>query len=94
MAVKTVKPKSGKKEVFGAIIDERFYQDQKHGYGGHELATWLLLMESELEEAKRAVVKGGSGRDSALSEITQVAALCVAALEQFGLQAETSGRMI
>jgi hypothetical protein len=48
----------------------------------------MILIESELEEAKRAIVKGGKGRDSWRQELIQVAALCCAALEQHGLEDE------
>lgn len=59
------------------------------GPGGHELGTWLIILEKELEEAKVAAVHGGSkatsGRNSIRSELIQCAAVCVAALEQHGL---------
>lgn len=60
------------------------------GPGGHELGTWLIILEKELEEAKRAAVHGGSkdtsGRNSIRQELVQCAAVCVAALEQHGLE--------
>lgn len=60
------------------------------GKGGHELGTWLIILEKELEEAKVAAVHGGSkatsGRNSIRQELVQVAAVCVAALEQHGLE--------
>jgi hypothetical protein len=63
---------------------------QCQGPGGHELGTWLIILEKELEEAKRAAVHGGSketsGRNSIRSELVQIAAVCVAALEQHGLE--------
>jgi len=60
------------------------------GPGGHELGSWLIVLEKELEEAKKAAVHGGSketaGRNSIRSELIQCAAVCVAALEQHGLE--------
>lgn len=71
-----------------AFFAERRFQDEKHGplYGGgsHTIGEWILLMEAELAEAKRALLKGGKGRDSVLSEIIQVGALALAAIEQHG----------
>lgn len=78
-----------KVEVFQAIVNERRYQDEKFGViddtGGHTLGEWLLLIESELQEAKEALIKGGTGRDSFRAELVQIAALCMACLEQHGL---------
>lgn len=89
--------------IFEAIVKERAWQDKKYGPvltifprqvkqgpGGHELGAWLIIAESELAEAKKALVHGGSkqakGRDSIRAELVQLAAVCVAALEQHGLQ--------
>lgn len=62
---------------------------QEQGRGGHELGAWLVILESELDEAKRALVHGGSktgkGRDTIRAELVQVAAVALAALEQHGL---------
>ena len=59
------------------------------GPGGHELAAWLLIIEAELAEAKKAAIHGGfqtaQGRDSIRAEIVQIAAVCVAALQQHGV---------
>lgn len=61
----------------------------EQGPGGHELGAWLIIAESELAEAKKALVHGGSkeakGRDTIRAELVQLAAVCVAALEQHGL---------
>ena len=76
--------------VMAAIMKEREFQDIKWGKisegAGHSLAEWVLLIESEVEEAKVALIKGGRGRDSIMAEIIQVAAVCVAALEQHGTE--------
>jgi hypothetical protein len=81
-------------EVFAAITAERDFQDRKHGVDPHGIGTWLLLIESELGEAKLAAVKGGVGRDSVRHELIQIAALCVAALENHGLTSNKGGRDI
>ena len=67
-----------------------YIDGETQGPGGHELGTWLIILEKELEEAKKAAVHGGSkemsGRNSIRSELVQCAAVCVAALEQHGLE--------
>lgn len=80
-----------------AIGRERIYQDQKHGSlaeHGHTLGEWILIAEAELEEAKEALIKGGSGRDSVRSELVQVAATIVACLEQHGLSEPHNRRQV
>lgn len=75
-------------EIMAAIARERKFQDQKHGHprdNPHSIGAWLLTIEQELDEAKRACTKGGEGRDNVVSEIVQIAALCVACLEQWGI---------
>ena len=75
-----------RQHVFDAINRERTYQD--HKWGGiadhpHTVAEWILILESELQEAKKAWVHG-KGDAAALCEILQVAAVAVATLEQHG----------
>lgn len=81
-----------------ALLDERNYQDEKHGPlhagGSHTLGEWILLIEAELAEAKQALIKGGTGRDTVRHEIIQVGALCVAMLEQHGCEDPHNGRQI
>lgn len=61
----------------------------EQGPGGHEIPGWLLVIEKELNEAKAAATGEGKrsarGRHSSRAEILQIAAVCVAALEQHGL---------
>lgn len=83
-------------DVIVLLRNERCYQDSKHGSienCPHEAGTWLLLIEDELREAKNALIKGGNGRDTWTNELVQVAALCVAALEQHGMT-DKEGRAI
>ena len=75
--------------VFEAIQVERKFQDEKHGHpdaNPHSIGSWLLTIEAELIEAKAACIKGGEGRDNVISEIIQIGALCVACLEQHGVE--------
>lgn len=64
----------------------------EQGPGGHELGAWLIILEKELDEAKDALVHGGSkttkGRNTIRSELVQLAAVAVAALQQHGLEEE------
>jgi hypothetical protein len=78
--------------IWTAINAERAYQDIKYGSEPHTIGGWLLLIEDELKEAKHALIKGGVGRDSVRQEIIQVAALCLAALEQHGIHDSDLGR--
>lgn len=80
--------------VVEAVAAERRFQDTKHGTDPHELGTWVLLIEAELNEAKAALIKGGEGRNSVRSELIQVAALCFATLEQYGTHSVHTGREI
>lgn len=81
-----------------SLLEERVYQDEKHGplsgRGAHSIGEWLLLIESELNEAKTALIKGGKGRDAVRQEIIQIGALCLAALEQHGTIDPHDGRQI
>lgn len=79
-----------------AVKREREYQDAKHGgvdTNPHSIGAWLLIVESELNEAKEAAIKGGEGRNNVISEIIQIAATCIAALEQHGV-APIDGRTV
>jgi hypothetical protein len=73
--------------IVGAICRERDYQDDKWGSldeNPHTVAEFLLIMESELAEAKQAWVKGHGDQD-ALRELLQVVAVGFACLEQHGV---------
>ena len=83
-------------EVNQHVEVERMFQDSKHGpieQHSHTIGEWILILESELAEAKVALIKGGTGRDSVLQEVLQVAAVAVACLEQHGLK-EISKRAV
>lgn len=72
-------------EIFNAVLRERSYQDEKWGWlEGRSVQGWLLVMESELNEAKEAWVKTGLD-EPALREILQLIAVGVACLEEHGI---------
>jgi hypothetical protein len=82
--------------VIQALLDERMRQDQKHGSPAdnpHSIGAWLLIVEAELNEAKTASIKGGTGHDNVINEIKQIAATCMACLEQHGIE-ELKGRTV
>lgn len=79
--------KCSRQEVYIAIDQERDYQDRKWGIDKPQgLCGFFVALRHELNEAELAWVKGGEGRDSALHELRQVAALAVAALEKYGTE--------
>lgn len=71
-------------EVFVAIRKERQYQMVKFEGQEQSLPGFLIILENELEEAKKAWTKGGAGRQSAMQEVLQVATVAVAAMELYG----------
>ncbi|SRR6266404_857943 len=75
-------------EVFQAICKERFHQDEKYGeQKPQSLPGFLLVARHELAEAETGWMKSIKvGRDSPLCELLQVAAVCVAALERYGVE--------
>jgi hypothetical protein len=73
--------------IMQAIQRERAYQNKKYGSiagRAHSVASWILIAEIELEEAKQAWQKE-AGNTEALRELLQVAAVIVACLEQYGV---------
>ena len=75
-----------KQQVFDAIVAERNRQDEKWGVDRvQSLPGFLLVMESELEEAKRGWQKNLEGKSAPLNEVVQLAAVCFACLEAYGL---------
>ncbi len=85
------------KEVQRVVAEERQFQDAKWGdidAHGHTLGDWLHIAEAELAEAKTALIKGGSGRNSLRSEIIQTIAVLQAALEQHGVVDDDTGRKV
>lgn len=90
---------TNRQQVYEAVSRERDYQQRKWGERNHTVGNWLLIMEGELAEAKRAWIKGVGDKD-ALLELLQVVAVGVACLESHGVverrdtdasQVETTG---
>lgn len=74
-------------DIMHAVEDERHYQDRKWGTideHPHTVGEWLLIAESELQEAKAAWCKG-RGDEGALLELLQVISVGVACLQQHGV---------
>lgn len=77
--------------VYDAIDQERNHQIEKYGADKQQsIPGFLLIIENELNEAKAGWTKNLEGRHSAMHEICQIAATCVAAMEKYG----TSGSAI
>lgn len=79
--------KATKVDIARAVLNEREYQDAKWGTveeRPHTVGEWLLIAESELNEAKQAWCKG-KGDYGALEELLQVVAVGFACLEQHGV---------
>lgn len=76
-------------EVVEKIRQEREYQNSKWGTveeHPQSIPGYLLVIRKELEEAENGWMKNVSGRDSAMAEILQIAAVAVAAMEQHGFE--------
>ena len=71
-------------KIIEAIGRERAYQRKKWGDKPHDVGSFILIMQGELEEAARGWRKG-KGDTDALREILQVIAVGVACLEQHGV---------
>lgn len=73
--------------IMSAVVRERRHQDQTHGTivdHPHSVGEWLLIIETELLEAKAAWVRE-TGDRGALLEILQVVSTGFACLEQHGV---------
>jgi hypothetical protein len=72
-------------KVIEHIVRERAHQNQKWGSvedNPHGISVWLDLIAEEWVEARDAAVR--QDHMQARREIVQIAALCVACLEQHG----------
>ena len=73
-------------EVFEAIEAERARQDAKWGPNKPQsLPGFLMVMEAELAEAQQGWLKNVEGRHAPLNEVVQLAAVCFACLERYGV---------
>lgn len=74
-------------DVLDAINAEFTYQDAKHGPNRDQsLPGYLMVMRSELNEADDGWNKNLTGRSSALHEITQVVAVGLRCLNDYGTE--------
>jgi hypothetical protein len=77
-------------KVFEAIAQERKNQEDKWGENKPQsLPGYLLILESELNEAKLGWIKNLPGKSAPLNEIVQIAAVAVACLERYGVSGST-----
>lgn len=75
-------------KIVEAIKNERAYQRDKYGDKPHDVGSFILIMQGELDEAAQGWRKG-VGDEDALREILQVIAVGVACLEQHGIVARS-----
>lgn len=77
-------------EVVNAIFDEILRQNIKWGVNKPQsLPGYLLVIKRELDEAIEGWNKDLPGKSAPLNEIVQVAAVCVACLQRYGLTGNT-----
>ncbi len=68
-----------------AVVAELKYQDDKWGKDKEQsFPGFLLILENELAEAKLGWAKGGEERQSALHEVTQIAAVALRCINTYG----------
>lgn len=73
------------REPLRAIAAEIEHQRQKWGREKPQsLPGFLLVLESELAEAKHGWIKNLNGRNSPLAEVVQIAAVAIACLSRYG----------
>lgn len=71
------------------VIAEREHQDRKWGSleeRSQSLPGFIAVVEAETAEAKAGWIKNVQGNHSALSELVQVAATAIAAIEKYGAE--------
>lgn len=70
-----------------AVSRELEHQRQKWGADKPQsLAGFLLILESELNEAKQGWLKNLDGRNAPLPEVAQIAAVALACLARYGTE--------
>ena len=73
------------RQALHALFTELEYQRRKWGPDKQQsLPGYLLILESELREAKHGWIKDLGGRSAPLAEIVQIAAVAVACLTRYG----------
>ena len=76
-----------REDVFDIIESERDYQDKLWGVQNHLPEHWVTILMKEVGEAAKAVLENSSSEY--IDEMTQVAAVAVAALECYSRNEET-----
>lgn len=74
-------------DVFAAIRQEREYQDYKYGPPNERklgLGDYVVIAGAELDEVRYDIIQNQP--QHACLELLQVAAVCVAALQQHGVK--------
>lgn len=73
------------RQALHALFTELKYQRSKWGADKPQsLPGFLLILESELREAKHGWIKNLDGRNAPLSEVVQIAAVALACLTRYG----------
>lgn len=88
-------PKAGMErtsKVLAAVHEERVHQDKKWGVQEHEPERWFTILLEELGEAAKARLEMDSTGYRA--EMVSVAAVVVAAIEQFDREAEPGSNQV
>ena len=70
--------------VIDALLDERDYQDKKFPQHSHTLGEWILIARKCLSDAEAKWYAGHGNMEAVKSELCQVGAVCMAALEEHG----------
>jgi hypothetical protein len=76
-------------QVMELIADERKRQDEKYGTLEERqqcVPGFIHIARAELQEAEDGWLKNVPGKHSALQELIQVAAVCVAAIQTHGAE--------
>lgn len=80
-------------DVYKTIDGERDYQDKRWGYNKEtSVAEYVLYMEDYIQKARHDLTRYSDpmGAEAALSTIRKIAGLCVACMEQHGIQERKS----
>lgn len=83
----TTRAKLTQWEAIEEVREERQYQEDKWGTINEHpqsIPGYLVILRKELEEAEAGWMKNKQGRDSALHEIKQIAAVALACIEEHG----------
>lgn len=77
--------------VLEAIDAELAHQEARHGKGpargkAQSLAGFLVILESEIGQARNGWLRNSPGRNSPLAEIVQVVATGIACLNKYGVE--------